>query len=106
MVSFWQDRRSADAAFAAACAALGCGPDERHEEAGGTAFWWTASHPAWPYGLIVFWRHGRDWRFIPLDRDENPVRGGVDRLPWAAELSPGEVAQRVAELLEEGPRLT
>ncbi|MBX4179833.1 hypothetical protein [Streptomyces geysiriensis] len=82
MVSFWQDRRTADAAFAAACAALGCGPDERHEEAGGTAFWWTASHPAWPHGVIVFWRHGRDWRFIPLVRDENPVRGGVDRLPW------------------------
>lgn len=105
MVSFWLDRRSADAAFAAACAALGHGPDERHEEARGTAFWWTTSQPAWPHGVIVFWQHGRDWRTVPLDRDENPVHDGTERLPWAAELPPEEAAQRVAELLGKGPRL-
>ncbi|MGW2651449.1 hypothetical protein ACWC2T_42885 [Streptomyces sp. NPDC001393] len=106
MVSFWQNRRIADAAFAAACAAIGHGPDECHEEARGTAFWWTTSLPAWPHGVIVFWQHGRDWRFIPLDRDENPVQGGAERLLWPAELPPDEAAQRVAELLGEGPRLT
>ncbi|WP_030244915.1 hypothetical protein [Streptomyces sp. NRRL S-350] len=105
MVSFWQDRRTADAAFAAACAALGHGPDERHEEAHGTAFWWTASLPAWPHGVIGFWRHGHDWRIIPLDHDGNPVRDGTEPLPWAAELPPDEAARRVAELLGEGPRL-
>ncbi|MFJ3189928.1 MULTISPECIES: hypothetical protein [Streptomyces] len=106
MISFWEDRRTADADFAAACAALGHGPDERHEEDRGTAFWWTTNQPAWPYGVVLFWRHGRDWRCIPLDRDEKPVRDGVERLPWAFELAPDEIAQRVAVLLNAGPRLT
>ncbi|CAM5322026.1 putative protein OS=Streptomyces aurantiogriseus OX=66870 GN=GCM10010251_97030 PE=4 SV=1 [Streptomyces aurantiogriseus] len=51
----------------------------------------------------MFWRHGRDWQLIPLDRDENPVRDGTERLPWPAELPPDEAAQRVAELLAEDP---
>ncbi|MET9085318.1 hypothetical protein ABZX77_26125 [Streptomyces sp. NPDC004237] len=106
MASLWQGRRNADAAFAAACTAIGHGPDECHEEAAGTAFWWTSSLPAWPHGVIVFWRHGRDWRFVPLDRDENPVRNSAEQLPWPAELPPDEAAQRIAELLGTGPRLT
>ncbi|MFC7882607.1 hypothetical protein ACFUVV_12115 [Streptomyces sp. NPDC057376] len=77
------------------------GPDECHEEAAGTAFWWTGSLPAWPHGVIVFWRHGRDWRLILLDRDEKLARDGTGRLPWPAELPPDEAAQRVAELLTE-----
>ncbi|MFF4898205.1 hypothetical protein [Streptomyces sp. NPDC001068] len=99
MASFWQDRRTADAAFAAACAAIGCGPDERHEEARGTAFWWTNGRAAWPHGVVVFWRHGNDWQFIPLDRDENPIRGDAEQLHWPAELPPDEAARQVAELL-------
>ncbi|WP_282089370.1 hypothetical protein [Streptomyces tendae] len=103
MVSFWQDRHTADAAFTAACTAVGHGPDECHEEAAGTAFWWTNSLPAWPHGVIVFWRHGQDWRLIPLDRDENPVREDTEQLPWSAGLSPDEAAQQLAELLVGDP---
>ena len=99
MTSFWLDRRAADAAFAAACAAIGHSPDERHEEASGTAFWWTNSRPAWPHGVVVFWRHGHDWRLISLDRDENPIRDRAEQLHWPANLTPDEAARRVADLL-------
>ncbi|WP_409467279.1 hypothetical protein [Streptomyces sp. HC307] len=108
-ISHAEIRRYCSAA-ARARADAGMPPGEQHDEAGGTAFYWTKGDPVlghgpWAHGIAVFWgtrggRHG--WGFAPLDAAGDPALDVVTWLPVAPSIAPALLAEHLRGLIAEG----
>lgn len=100
-LGFWEGRRYADAVVDALSGA-GYAPWERWEEAAGIAFFWTEGTPAWPCGLVLFWRRNGGWVCAPLDSEGNPDRSAFVSLPIHPVADPASLAVMVPLLLRHG----
>ncbi|MBT2405870.1 MULTISPECIES: hypothetical protein [unclassified Streptomyces] len=82
-------------------------PNERWDEARGTALYWTVGAPGldegpWTHGLVVFWRMADGWHCAPFNPNGDPDRNAARPLSLDPVASPAALADLLPRLLR-GP---